>query len=102
MGKFSMEIMRPIGSLLGGNQHSHGSDDLLDEGDLILGQPVVVAELAVTLANPDIRTAALKVVRVLITRVTFQRGVEGLTLELEGALTAMIGLAQNEKNPHGG
>ena len=57
-----------------------------------------VAELAVTLADPDIRTAALEVVRGLINRVTVQSGDQGLTLELEGALTAMIGLAQTEKS----
>ena len=58
-----------------------------------------VAELAATLADPAIRSAALEIVRSLITRVTVRDGLDGLTLELEGALTAMIGLAQNDKSP---
>jgi site-specific DNA recombinase len=37
----------------------------------------------------------------LITRVTVHNGSDGLTLTLEGALTAMIGLAQNAKSPLG-
>ena len=57
-----------------------------------------VTELAVTLADPDIRTAALEAVRGLITRVTVQSGDDGLNLELDGALTAMIGLAQSDKS----
>jgi site-specific DNA recombinase len=60
-----------------------------------------VAELAATLADPEIRTAALEAIRSLITRVTVHNGSDGLTLELEGALTAMIGLAQNAKSPLG-
>ncbi len=58
-----------------------------------------VSELAVTLADPDIRSAALEIIRSLINRVTVCDGPEGLTLDLEGALTAMIGLAQNAKGP---
>jgi site-specific DNA recombinase len=58
-----------------------------------------VAELAVTLADPGIRAAALEIVRGLITRVTVNNGPEGITLDLEGALAAMIGLAQNAKSP---
>ena len=58
-----------------------------------------VSELAVTLADPDIRSAALEIIRSLINRVTVCDGPEGLTLDLEGALTAMIGLAQNAKSP---
>ena len=60
-----------------------------------------VAELAATLADPEIRTAALEIIRGLITRVTVHGGEDGVTLELEGALTAMIGLAQNDKSPLG-
>jgi site-specific DNA recombinase len=59
-----------------------------------------VTELAVTLADPEIRTAALEIIRGLITRVTVIDGAEGITLDLEGALVAMIGLAQNAKSPH--
>jgi len=57
-----------------------------------------VTELAATLADPEIRPAALEIIRALITRVTVLDGQNGLTLELDGALTAMIGLAQNGKN----
>jgi site-specific DNA recombinase len=60
-----------------------------------------VAELAVTLEDPEIRIAALEAIRGLITRVTVHDLSDGLTLELEGALTAMIGLAQNDKSPLG-
>jgi site-specific DNA recombinase len=60
-----------------------------------------VAELAVTLEDPEIRIAALEAIRGLITRVTVHDLSDGLTLELEGALTAMIGLAQNGKSPLG-
>lgn len=49
----------------------------------------------------EIRTAALEVVRNLITRVMVLGSPGGLALELEGALTAMIGLAQNDKSPLG-
>ena len=60
-----------------------------------------VTELATTLADPEIRTTALEIVRSLITRVTVVEGPDGLTLDLEGALAAMIGLAQNNKIPLG-
>jgi DNA invertase Pin-like site-specific DNA recombinase len=61
-----------------------------------------VAELAAALADPEIRPQALETIRGLITRVTVRDSAEGLALELEGALTAMIGLAQNAKSPPGG
>ena len=57
-----------------------------------------VTELATTLADPEIRTQALETIRGLINRVTIRDGTEGVSLELEGALTAMIGLAQNAKS----
>jgi DNA invertase Pin-like site-specific DNA recombinase len=60
-----------------------------------------VSELTTALADPEIRPQALETIRGLITRVTIRDGVEGLVLELEGALTAMIGLAQNAKSPGG-
>lgn len=57
--------------------------------------------MATTLADPHIQTAALEIIRGLITRVTVHGSTYGLTLELDGALTAMIGLAQNDKDPLG-
>jgi site-specific DNA recombinase len=54
-----------------------------------------VTELAETLADPLIRTPALEVVRGLIERVTVRLDADGaVTLDLEGALTAMLSLAQ--------
>ena len=56
-----------------------------------------VTELSATLADPGIRAQALEVVRGLIERVTVHTGAEGaVTLDLEGALTAMLSLAQPE------
>ena len=60
-----------------------------------------VDALANTLSDPQIRTPALEVMRGLIEHVTVHHGSEGVTLELEGALTAMIGFAQNDKSPLG-
>ncbi|MDO9526175.1 MAG: recombinase family protein [Gemmobacter sp.] len=53
-----------------------------------------VAELAVTLSDPDIRTQALETIRGLIERVTVRILDDQITLELDGALSAMVGLAQ--------
>lgn len=53
-----------------------------------------VEELAQTLADPAIRTAALEIIRGLITSVTIHEMEAGIKIELEGAITAMIGLAQ--------
>ncbi|MFC3288792.1 recombinase family protein [Paracoccus aerius] len=53
-----------------------------------------VAELAATLTDPEIRTPALETIRCLIEIVTVRLTPEGVTLELEGALAAMVGLAQ--------
>ncbi len=59
------------------------------------------ADLAATLADPDVGAGALDALRGLIERVTVYETPEGVTLDLEGALTAMIGLAQNAKSPLG-
>ncbi len=53
-----------------------------------------VAELAATLQDPEIRTPALETIRGLIERVVVRVSAAGITLELEGALAAMVGLAQ--------
>lgn len=62
-----------------------------------------VAALAETLADPEIRTPALETIRSLITAVTVHAKPEGVKLELEGALAAMVGLAQGQtaKSPLG-
>ncbi|UWQ60411.1 recombinase family protein [Leisingera caerulea] len=60
-----------------------------------------VAELAATLSNPEIRTEALETVRGLIERVVVSHENGQATVALEGALAAMIGLAQNAKSPSG-
>ncbi|MEX0300792.1 MAG: recombinase family protein [Leisingera sp.] len=60
-----------------------------------------VSDLSATLSDPGIRTEALEILRGLITRVCVTHGEDGMTLELEGALTAMIGLAQNEQSRPG-
>jgi len=52
-----------------------------------------------TLMDPEIRTQGLEALRGLIERVTVKHGSNGIVLTLDGALTAMIGLAQNAKNP---
>jgi len=55
-----------------------------------------VTALAQTLTDPEIRTAALETIRGLITSVTIHVDCEDVTIELEGAITALIGLAQPE------
>ena len=62
-----------------------------------------VAALAETLADPEIRTPALETIRGLIEAVTVHVTPEGSKLELEGALAAMVGLAQGQtaKSPLG-
>ncbi|MCB4458005.1 recombinase family protein [Leisingera sp. McT4-56] len=60
-----------------------------------------VAELAATLADPEIRTEALETVRGLIERVVVSHENGQVTVALEGALAAMIGLAQDAKSPSG-
>ncbi|OJH42982.1 hypothetical protein [Paracoccus sp. SM22M-07] len=56
--------------------------------------PLKVTELADTLSDPEIQTPALEIIRGLITSVTVQVTADGIRLELEGALSAMVGLAQ--------
>ncbi|OJH43997.1 hypothetical protein [Paracoccus sp. SM22M-07] len=53
-----------------------------------------VTELADTLSDPEIRTRALEIILGLIEAVTVRATPAGIILELEGALAAMIGLAQ--------
>ena len=57
-----------------------------------------VGQLAATLADATIRTEALTVIRGLIKRVTVFQTAAGITLELDGALTAMLALAQNAED----
>ena len=60
-----------------------------------------VVELSSTLADPEIRTQALEIIRSLIEAVTVIIDEDRISRELEGAITKMIGVAQNEKSPHG-
>ena len=60
-----------------------------------------VAELAATLADPEIRAPALESIRSRITGVTVRDGLDGVTLDLEGALAAMLCLATSDKSPLG-
>ena len=54
-----------------------------------------VAELSASLADSAIRGQALEIIRGLVTSVTVRVGLSGdVTLELEGAITAMIEAAQ--------
>ena len=53
-----------------------------------------VEELAQTLADPDIHIAALDSIRSLIETVTVYETDDGVQIALEGAITALIGLAQ--------
>ena len=50
--------------------------------------------MSAALVDPDIRTPALEAIRGLIERVTVLDDPAGVTLNLEGAITAMIDLAQ--------
>jgi site-specific DNA recombinase len=58
-----------------------------------------VTELAITLADPAIAQPAREVVRGLIERVSVRWEEGQAVVALDGALTAMIGLAQNAKSP---
>jgi len=60
-----------------------------------------VNDLAATLSDPDIRTQALETIRSLISSVTISIGTDGVKIELEGAITMMIGVAQTAKSPLG-
>lgn len=53
-----------------------------------------VTELSAALDNPDIRAPAIEAIRSLIEQVTISDGAAGATLDLEGAITAMVDLAQ--------
>ncbi len=57
-----------------------------------------VADLAKALSAPSIRTGASEIIRGLIERVSVQHKQDCVQIELEGALSAMIGLAQNEQS----
>ncbi|WP_170791756.1 hypothetical protein [Ruegeria lacuscaerulensis] len=57
-----------------------------------------VADLAKALSDPSIRTGALEIIRGLIERVSVQHKQDSVQIELEGALSAMIGLTQNEQS----
>ncbi|WP_233488363.1 recombinase family protein [Shimia thalassica] len=58
-----------------------------------------VSTLSETLSDPEIRTRGLEVIRSLIERVSVTHEGEGIKLELEGALSTMIELAQPAKHP---
>ncbi|WP_245820741.1 recombinase family protein [Flavimaricola marinus] len=60
-----------------------------------------VRTLSATLDDPEIRPQALEIIRSLIERVTVRHAEDGVVLTLDGALTAMNGLAQNAKSPSG-
>jgi pimeloyl-ACP methyl ester carboxylesterase len=53
-----------------------------------------VEALSDTLADPDIRQTALETIRSLISSVTIHEGDDGIRIDLEGAITALVGLAQ--------
>jgi site-specific DNA recombinase len=55
-----------------------------------------VGELSKTLADPEIRPMALETIRGLISSVTIHETEGGVRVELEGAITALVGLAQPE------
>ncbi len=53
-----------------------------------------VKELSDTLADPEIRPMALKIIRGLIESVTIHDTDDGVRINLDGVITALIGLAQ--------
>ena len=53
-----------------------------------------VEALSETLADPDIRQTALEIIRGLISTVTIHEVEDGVRIDLKGAITALIGLAQ--------
>ena len=57
-----------------------------------------VEELSRTLSDPDIRIEAQGIIQGLIERVTVSHADEGVIIELEGALTAMLDLAHNAES----
>ncbi len=55
-----------------------------------------VEELSQTLADPEIRPMALKTICGLIQSVTVHETDSGVQIALEGAITALVGIAQPE------
>lgn len=55
-----------------------------------------VEELSETLADPEIRPMALDTIRGLIEAVTVHKTDSGVQIDLDGAITALVGLAQPE------
>lgn len=53
-----------------------------------------VEELSATLADPEIRQMALETIRGLIQSVTIHETDSGVKIDLDGAITALVGLAQ--------
>ena len=53
-----------------------------------------VGELGEALRDPELRVEALEIIRGLITRVTVTAKADGVVLDLQGALSALIGLGQ--------
>lgn len=60
-----------------------------------------VTELAITLADPSVAQPAREVIRGLIERVAVRWEEGQAVVVLDGALTALVGLAQNAKGPAG-
>lgn len=58
-----------------------------------------VEELSETLTDPEIRPMALDTIRGLIEAVTVHETESGIQIELDGAITALVGLAQPEAGP---
>lgn len=53
-----------------------------------------VEGLSETLADPEIRPMALDTIRGLVQSVTVHETARGVRIDLEGAVTALVGLAQ--------
>lgn len=53
-----------------------------------------------TLTDPEIRPMALDTIRGLIETVTIHETESGTQIDLEGAITALVGLAQPEAEPY--
>ena len=58
-----------------------------------------VEELSETLKDPEIRPMALETIRGLIDAVTVHELDKGVQIDLDGAITALVGLAQPEADP---
>jgi hypothetical protein len=59
-----------------------------------VGLPAIIARG--TLVDPEIRPAALETIRGLISAVTIHENDQGARVTLDGAITALVGLAQPE------